>query len=512
MLCLQAFSENNSQENNDSVNNYYVYTDFFQNRNRNFALLTHSYNSDYRLKQINQIILNELLKNDWKESGIESQLKDVFQKLNWQLSNLFKQIAFKTAENLSEKNKNIFSKVNEKGLSLCFMMSYENRIYIVQFGRMLCGIVKRNSEEDLFSQIGEKWDNARVKSQKELNLLGAESVDIKIPVYKVELTDAEMFTILFSGATEKLLAKGIHPRTIEENLKEVYLINPYPYCLFTVPAKYEKGKSFFKIKAQTIGTIIITALLISSVMYNMFGNREVENQLSILKTLIQENIRNTDIEDITLNVTTRMKELYPKFEKEKVEEFIQDYLSKMTQPAKEIIVESTDSIVMENSVCSSPMFDIKHLYVCTGNTLTAYMRRSFRKKWEYAAGQNILHTELIDGNRILLCGKKEEICINRKTGEEIWRKSVEYNPVKRLGKTVFPIQISFFEEKRLKNSVLLRITGMKIEFVSSVDGKVISTYSFMDDIEMISEYDHVKKCLYAVNGNRITELSVKIKN
>ncbi len=512
MLCLQAFSENNHQENKDSVNNYYVYTDFFQNRNRNLALLTHSFNSDYRLKEINQIILNELLKNDWKETSIESQLKDVFQKLNWQLSNLFKKIAFKTAENLSEKNKNIFSKVNEKGLSLCFMMSFGNRIYFVQFGRMLCGVVRSNSEEDIFTQIGEKWDNARVKSQEELHLLGAESIDIKIPVHKVELTDADMFAILFSGATEKLLAKGIHPRTIEENLNEIYLTNPYPYCLFSVPAKYEKGKSFIKMKAQTIGTIIITALLISSVFYNLFGNREVENQLSILKTLIQENIRNTDIEDISLNVTAKMKELNPKFNKEQVEEFIQDYLSKMTQPAKEIIVENTDSIISDKNISSIPLFDTKLLYVCSGNILTAYGRKNFNKKWVFVADMNILHTDLVDGNRILASGKTVEVCINRKTGEEIWRKSVAYNPVDKSKRTVFPIQISFFEEKRLKNSVLLRLSGKNLEFVSSVDGAVISTYVFKDNIEMISEYDHVKKCLYAINGNTITELSIKIKN
>ena len=512
MLCLQNYSEDSKPDLKDSVNNYYVYTDFFQNRKRNFALLTHSFNTDYRLNEINQIILNEVLKAEWKESSVEVQMKEIFQKLNWQLSNLFKQIAFRTAETLSDKNKNIYSKVNEKGLSLCFMMSYENRIYLVQFGRMLCGVIKTSTEGDMLEQIGEKWDNSRVKSQKELNLLGAESTDIKVPVHKIDMNEGETFTILFSGVTEKLLAKGVHPRTVEENLHELYKEAPYPYCLFTVPKKYEKGKSFIKIKAQTIGTIIITVLLISSVMYNLFGNREVENQLSILKTLIQENIRNTDIEDITLNVTTRMKELYPKFEQEKIEDFIQDYIKKMSQPAKEITIENSDSIHVAGKVCNTPLFDIKNLYVCTDKIVTSYSRRKFEQKWAFESDKIIFSITLIDGNRLLICNKDEEICLNRKTGEEIWRNKIEKKCNNKGDCPSSPVQISFFEEKRLNNSVLIRTSGKNIEFISSVDGSLLSKYTHSESIDMISGYDHVKKCLYAVSGNKVAELSVKIKN
>ncbi len=163
-----------------------VFTDFFPGQDINLILLTHNLEESEFLNQMNSHILERLMHlnlEDVPRKDLEQMLKEFFIELNWQLYSKFRN-----------------TQTMEFGISLLLMIIVKDEIYLVQFGRMLCGKIK-NGELEF---IGNDGKNLAVKSKLELYLLGAKDKNITTKIHTFKLECGEILFTIPSTKFEEL--------------------------------------------------------------------------------------------------------------------------------------------------------------------------------------------------------------------------------------------------------------------------------------------------------------------
>lgn len=90
-------------------------------------------------------------------------------------------------------------------------------IYIYQFGRMLLGTYKKKK----FNLIGRAWNNFKIKSRRELFLLGGQEENIKVKVIKLHLKKGEYLFCVPSNRINDFEALKPQAKLLENIMKEM---------------------------------------------------------------------------------------------------------------------------------------------------------------------------------------------------------------------------------------------------------------------------------------------------
>lgn len=211
-------------------------------KNIHLVVLTFNLTDEEFLKEFNGHILRTVKKlkvDKIEESELEKTIKEFFVELNWQLFSKFTRL---------EGNYEI-------GLSLAFILAIENRIYLVQFGRMLSGVLRKNK----FEYIGKSWDNFKIKTKEDLFLLGSRDEDIHVKLYRTEIDEDSLFISIPSINVENL-KKNIDCSNLRRKIRYMYRKQNFPYVIlatkgFKITPKqvaikkyWNKIRQFFKSK------------------------------------------------------------------------------------------------------------------------------------------------------------------------------------------------------------------------------------------------------------------------
>jgi hypothetical protein len=184
-------------------------------RNLNIILLTFNFTNESYLQEFNDHILRTLKKAKLEsvdESSLEKAVKEFFVELNWQLFSKFTRL---------ENN-------YERGVSLAFIVSLNNQVYVVEFGRMLSGVLRKNK----FEYIGKNWDNFKIKTKEELFLLGSRDEDIHVKMFQTEIDDDSLFITVPSIIVEDLKDK-IECSKLRRKIRYLYRKHKFPYVILS---------------------------------------------------------------------------------------------------------------------------------------------------------------------------------------------------------------------------------------------------------------------------------------
>ncbi len=211
-------------------------------QNINIILLTFNFTDEEFLKDFNGHILKALKKRKLEsieEPLLEKNIKEFFLELNWQLYSKFNRL---------EDN-------YEKGISLSFILSINNKIYVVEFGRMLSGILRKNK----FEYVGRSWDNFIIKTKQDLFLLGSRDEDIHVKLYETELDDDSLFIAIPSIIIEDLKAR-VDCSNLRRKIRYMYRKQSFPYVIlatrnFKIIPKQAAIKKFWNKFSNIIDTI-----------------------------------------------------------------------------------------------------------------------------------------------------------------------------------------------------------------------------------------------------------------
>ena len=461
-----------------------TFTDFFPNQDFNIILQTHSLEESEFLNGINSHILERLMflnLEDVPKNALDKTLKEFFIEVNWQLYSKFRK-----------------TQTMEFGISLLLMIIRKDDIYLIQFGRMLCGKTKDGELE----HIGNDWKNLAVKSKSELSLLGAKDENIVTKIHKFKLGKNEIFFAIPSTKVEELKKIGINSLSIKENIKTLHDSEKFPYSIINSGnILKKKKKAWFKnIRTRMIALFMI-AIIILSVIYVFYGKNWFADQQHLLKQKNRE-FRQNELMDTFLKLQEQGQET--------LNEIFKQNLELEIFPHQKITMQKIWTQNIPFFPTLKPFFDYKMIYLISDNKILTLKKKSQKKCWEKTLDNKIINFELIDANRLLIILENQEIlCLNRDSGDPIWTKKYDFE-INQAEKPKTAFQISLDKYKRLGSSIILLHSKETVALLNTIKGDSIFTYKSDTKIDLISDFDLLEKCIYIIENKRISKISIEV--
>ncbi len=464
MLKLESISRD---DKNLTLSTYFQYDESFD--------IIHTYSLEHTplIESINSHILSEIMKIDFEMMSFE-QIKDYLRKffidLNWQLFPKF------------ERKESL-----EHGISLLYVHVEGDKVLVVQFGRMLCGVLRDNK----IITIGSGWENFIVKSKSDLNLLGFFAKDISFKIYEFELKPEDIFFSLPAKFVDKLQNFEITKWNIVANIQKIYSEEKFPYSVISKKKSYQlMEKKWYEKKNARISASILLVLIFLSAYYGFFGNNEIENQLDIQKKIINREIKNIDLDKIAGSLN------------------IKDGL--LLIPKKNISLKTLWVSPLNFPLTYKPLFDTKNFYFVSNNKIICYKMKTDSKKWLHKLNTEINSVEFLDGNKILIRTDNRLVCIEKSSGEVVW--DIESQQVKHYKECGYqPRLISYKDDKRLLKSILLVPSDHKLSLINTSNGDTLSVFKSDEKICYVSDFNDIDKTIYLYLKNKILCLELKIR-
>ena len=468
----------------DSHESNFVFVDFFKNQKLNLLLLTHNLEKSDFLDKINSFIMEKIIElkiDEIERNNIEEVLKEFFVELNWQLYAKFRKAISK-----------------EFGLSLLLVIIYENEAFIVQFGRLLCGLLKNGK----LSQIGRDWQNFAIKTKEELFLLGSKDENIDFDIYKVTLEKGSLLFALPSTEIENLEKLGINPLSLKENILTLYEKNKFPYFILKVgKSVLIRRKKLWKIHRNRILALILALVVFISAFYVFYGKNWLEEKQHILKEKNREYQNNELLEKLFETQNQLQETINEIFKQNKALEIF---------PNQKIELKKSWSKELPFSVKMSPFFDYKQIYLASDTEILALKKLSQKTNWKRKFPANISNINLLDANRILVILKNREIfCLNRDSGKILWQKESEVDTTTCVVNHS-SYQISINKYKNLDTSIVLLHDAHSITLLNNINGKMIIRYQNSGKIDFVSEFDQLEKCIYIIEDKKISKIGFRV--
>jgi len=408
---------------------------------------------------------------------IEGWLKSFFSEYHWKLHAIFRK-----------------TNLREKGISLLLAVLFEHELYVVEFGRMLCGECSGSG----IQPIGRSWTNFHVKSLEEMAMLGLSEEDIAVKPRRYFLPEKHRLIALPSVFTDKLAAKEVDTNTIDTVLQSIFTDTNGCYFILEGKVKLVIQKRP-RLRRYQISAIFIIVITVLTILYMQFGNRWLETTSRKLKILLSSKSTLT-VENIPQYLNTQSEKL--KRQLEKIEQIA-------NLPAKNIKLEKNWQTNLDFLITTSPTFDLNNIYISSENKLMAFNKNTKRLVWKTSLDANIREISVIRGNVIVFLDNQNLLCL--KNGSTVlWKRPfTDKLPSKQM---LIPFEISNEEDPRINGSILVvpAERGLYIYDVNS--GNMISTIAFEKKLQYLSAYDAYSNCLYAVVADGIQCIELNVLN
>ncbi|MBN2829307.1 MAG: hypothetical protein JXR56_03180 [Candidatus Cloacimonetes bacterium] len=455
------------------------FTDYFPQSTNSFFLLTFNLNDNPFLKSVNAFILQEILKlkpNRIPEERIKDTLQEFFNELNWKINAQFNQ-----------------SGETYKGVSLCFIMKRDNRLYLVQFGRLACGLMKRSN----FEEIGLSWDNYPIATVESLNRIGSIQEDIAVRVHSIVLEFSDSLFVFPSPLIPTV--KEVIPAGVNSILTVMANASPEEHnYLFLCNAKAGliKPIRFFQGHSFRISGLIMGLIIIVTILYYFFGDNVVEEFGKRTEESISGHNFLFEVKNLTDNLGNQELD-------KQLKKFVYS-------PAKDITLSPIWQGQFSRAITYPPLFDNNNIYLLVGKNIAALDKNSKEVVWRMSYISSILRAVPIENNLLLLLENRHLILLNGK-GEEIWEKISNSNFEASPEPLSLPRQVTRRDDKRLNSGIIVVPEGSNISIISLITGETVSSIKFEDDINYLSDYDPSNNCFYGVVNDNLVIFKLLIK-
>lgn len=449
------------------------FSDYFQRQNRSIVLLTHFSEENSFYDRVNSLILEKFINLDLQSIDWEvlsDHLESFFNDLNWELNAQFR---------------DVYS--SEKGVSLLLVIVEGRNLCFVSLGRFLCGLFSENKRIELNGD----WSNFRVKTKEQLRLLGSIEQDIHVKPQFVEMKREQQFVGFSWNAIEKSGYESLNSYNLHSFFSDQFKNNPSSYCIINCSSETAlKKKKWFKNKRFRLTIFLMLLMLIFSGYYYFQGKNAVEDSLHVIREQFQLEVRNIDV--------LKIQELLPL-----------DYgILLVPQRNLELFVEWESVIPFD--VTLPPSYDLRQLYLASGNTVYAYGKRDNKKVWQQDFSAPVTSVEILDANLMIVSTlDKLSHCLKRDTGETVWQRIT--GPQTSKTKLYNPVQISLEMDRRLSNSIVLFPDEKSLTLLNILNGDTLFFYQSETSIDFISDFDFIEKALYLVKGRRLYKVRFDIR-
>lgn len=255
-----------------------------------------------------------------------------------------------------------------------------------------------------------------------------------------------------------------------------------------------------KFKKRIIAVIMVLIIL-TTIIYVFFGKNWLVEQQYIQRQRNSEFLRN-DLMQKMLDIEEQSQEV--------LNEFLNLSYDLEFFNKQEIKLEKIAEKKFEVNLIQKPYFDYKNIYLISSNQLLTISKDLNQIKWQKQFKEKLFDIELLDANRILLLTKQRDaICLNRDSGELIWKIKLDVLPI-RNESSLF--QISLNKYKQLDRSIIIMFSKNEIKLIENINGNTLVKYNAENKIDYISEFDILEKCIYFIEKNRISKLILNVKS
>ncbi|MCB5247723.1 MAG: PQQ-binding-like beta-propeller repeat protein [Candidatus Cloacimonetes bacterium] len=430
-----------------------------------FLCVAHEEN-DLALEEIQAEVKLEVLNARVLEISrmeIENWLKGFFADLHWKLHASLRR-----------------SELREKGLSLFFAVCYDHDIYFVQFGRIFCAATKGKKLEI----VGSNWKNYHVQALRDLNLLGLSEEDIRVKPRKFHLDENESLMVLPGKIAAKVWSGSADVGSLQPLIESFNTASPALWLILRHQTSLVKARKR-RLSKLEISTLILLLGTILAILYMAFGNR-------VLEVFLHRSHK--EAAETRLRAGT---------------EILQNIGRVVNSPARSIELTLDWNAQLPHKVTSEPVFNQQGIYLASGADLFAYRLATREQLWQKSCDApiaNILATA--QGLNITLANG-QTLGLDAE-GNTLWSQQLqeraEHKPQLRITE-ITPIQ-----DKRIDKSITVVPLQRGIAVLDSHQGTVMSELKLNQDLSFLSRYDDYNNCFYAVMGQTLVRVDLKIVN
>ncbi len=243
-------------------------------------------------------------------------------------------------------------------------------------------------------------------------------------------------------------------------------------------------------KRYVVTMIFLVSVILISVYYTFFRDNEVEVNIEKSKYLIQQRIRNIDLDKIPLNLQV---------------EFEKILLKNNTLALKK--EWSTD---LPFDLTMKPCFDLDNIYLVAFDKVIVYDKKSSEIKWKKQLKHPIIYFDLLDRNRVIACDDSSNFYnLRRNDGTIIWEKHYLDLKMPPLNQNLNPFLITPSQDKRLLQSIFFIPQKKSILLLNNETGQLISSIDLDSELLYISDYDAFENCIFVVTDTRLIKLKLE---
>ena len=243
-------------------------------------------------------------------------------------------------------------------------------------------------------------------------------------------------------------------------------------------------------KKYYFAIIFITIVLLVSAYYVFFWENELDIQLEKSKYIINQRIRNIELDRFPLR--------------------LQLDFERLLKVTKIISLEKEWSTEIDFDLTHPPFFDLRNLYLVSFDKIAVYDRSNLLNIWRKQLEHDIMSFLLIDGNNIFIVDIQGHIyTVNRNTGEQVWSHNFGEMYVYNQMFSTRNLLITNNDDKRLITSILVTPLNDEIYVLDVLSGEILNSIKMDDLIYYISDYDPVDNAFYVGYGNKIAKLILK---
>ncbi|HPY95880.1 MAG TPA: hypothetical protein PL063_01560 [Candidatus Cloacimonadota bacterium] len=240
-----------------------------------------------------------------------------------------------------------------------------------------------------------------------------------------------------------------------------------------------------------VATMILLILVISiSIYYTFFKENEVEVNIEKSKYLIQQRIRNIDIENVP-------KSLQIEFEK-------------ILLKNNTLELKKEWSTNLDFDLTLKPFFDLNNIYLISYDKIIVYSKKNSEIKWKRKLDQTIVYFNLLDRNRVIACDDSLNFYnLRRSDGELIWKTNYQDFTQPSINTGLRPFLITPSQDKRLLYSIFFIPKKKGIMLINNDTGQLISSIEFDAELLFISEYNAFDNSLYVATELQLIKLKLE---
>ncbi len=394
---------------------------------------------------------------------IENWLKSFFADLHWKLHASLRR-----------------SPLSEKGVSLFFAVTFDHDIYFVQFGRVFCAVTKGKKLES----VGRNWRNYHVQALRDLNLLGLLEEEIRVKPQKFHLDENESLLVLPGRVAAKVFGSAADIGSLQPLVESYSSATPALWLILKHVSPLAKPRQR-RLSKLEISTLVLLVGTILAILYMAFGNRVIDVLLHRTRTEATE---------------TKLRAN---------SELLANLGKVVNSPARSIELASDWTVELPFQITAAPAFSQQAIYLASGSALNAYQLSSrtqlWRKSYE-AAITTILPTALglqltlADGTTLGLDHQ----------GNVAWAQKLQARPHDRAWLPT--VEITPAQDKRIDQCITVVPLEKGLAVLNSQLGSVMSELEWEGELEFLSRYDDYNNCFYAVVGNALVGVKLKIVN